>query len=56
MSMDLQKEIEQLNVSFSGIRKDDHDRKADNVKSRIYLMKQLIASRPQPGGRGSQPK
>jgi len=54
--MDLQKEIEQLNLSFSGIRKDDHDRKADNIKSRIYLMKQLIASRPQSGGRGSESK
>ena len=56
MSMDLQKEIEQLNLSFSNIPASEHDRKADNVKSRIYLMKQLIASYPQPGGRGSEPK
>lgn len=56
MSMDLQKEIEQLNLSFSNIPASEHDRKADNVKSRIYLMKQLIASHPQPGGRGSEPK
>tara|TARA_B100001094_G_scaffold305218_1_gene334880 strand:- start:1412 stop:1747 length:336 start_codon:yes stop_codon:yes gene_type:complete len=54
--MDLQKEIEQLNLSFSNIPASEHDRKADNVKSRIYLMKQLIASHPQPGGRGSEPK
>ena len=44
MSMDLQKEIEQLNLSFSNIPASEHDRKADNVKSRIYLMKHLIAS------------
>lgn len=56
MSMDLQKEIEQLNLSFSNIPASEHDRKADNVKSRIYLMKQLIASHPQPGGRGSEPE
>tara|TARA_X000001036_G_scaffold55355_1_gene44978 strand:+ start:1712 stop:2041 length:330 start_codon:yes stop_codon:yes gene_type:complete len=54
--MDLQKEIEQLNLSFSNIPASEHDRKADNVKSRIYLMKQLIASHPQPGGRGSEPE
>ena len=54
--MDLQKEIEQLHLSFLDIQINDHDRKVDNVKSRIYLMKQLIASRPQPGGRGSEPK
>ena len=42
MSMDLQKQIEQLHHSFMDIRGDDHDRKAENIKSRIYLMKQLI--------------
>ena len=42
MSMDLQKQIEQLHHSFMDIRVDDHDSKVDNVKSRIYLMKQLI--------------
>ena len=42
MSMDLQKEIEKLNISFSDIRTDDHTSKINNVKSRIYLMKQLI--------------
>ena len=56
MSMDIQNEIEQLHLSFLDIRADDHDRKVDNVKSRIYLMKQLIASRPESGGRGSEPK
>lgn len=54
--MDIQNEIEQLHLSFLDIRADDHDRKVDNVKSRIYLMKQLIASRPESGGRGSEPK
>ena len=54
--MDLQKEIELLHNSFMDIRVDDHDSKVDNVKSRIYLMKQLIASHPQPGGRGSEPE
>lgn len=54
--MDLQNEIEQLHLSFLDIQTDDHDRKVDNVKSRIWLMKQLIASRPQPGGRGSNSK
>lgn len=42
MSMDLQKEIELLHNSFSDIRMDDHQSKINNVKSRIYLMKQLI--------------
>ena len=56
MSMDLQNEIQQLHLTFLDIRSDDHDRKVDNVKSRIWLMKQLISSRPEAGGRGAQPK
>ena len=54
--MELQNEIQQLHLSFLDIRADDHDRKVDNVKSRIWLMKQLISSRPEAGGRGAQPK
>ncbi len=42
MSMELQKQIEKLHESFLSIHEDDHESKVNNVKSRIYLMKQLV--------------
>jgi hypothetical protein len=34
----------------------DIESKVNNIKERIFLVQKTIASRPQPGGRGSQPK
>lgn len=50
MSMDLQKEIQQLHNSFMDIQVDDHESKVDNVKSRIWLMKKLIGDDPNDKG------
>ena len=46
MNMDLQKQIENLHTKFCDIHQDDHESKVNNVKSRIYLMKQLIGYDP----------
>ena len=35
---------------------DSIESKVENIKERISLVQKTIASRPQPGGRGSQPK
>jgi hypothetical protein len=48
--MDLQNKIQQLHNSFMDIRADDHDRKVENVKSRIWLMKKLIGDDPDDKG------
>ena len=54
MNKNLEIMIDSLARAFPNLT--DIDSRVNNIKERIFLVQKTIASRPQPGGRGSEPK
>ncbi len=53
MDKNLEIMIDSLAKAFPNLI--DIESRVNNIKERIFLMQKTIASRPQPGGRGSEP-